>query len=196
MTPVSTTAPHAVPCCVLCAALRQWLFLLESVPSLIIGLVICVWLPSHPLTAWMLTPHQRELLHMKVRLRHKLKLRYQCTRRNSQIYATKHPEHPPPPPDAPAQQNRYLCCVLPAGPWVGRSSRCRTCQAPLVPAATDLAGHDQQAAPALVLHSRQPHARCVPQSALPLQAPPPPSSPTHTCLTRPTCQTQASAGVW
>jgi hypothetical protein len=51
-------------CCGLCC--RQWLFLLEAVPSLLIGVVIWCWLPSHPLTAWMLTPAQQELVHLKV----------------------------------------------------------------------------------------------------------------------------------
>lgn len=44
----------------------QWLFLLEAIPSLVMGLVIWFLLPSTPLTAWMLTPQQRELVHRRV----------------------------------------------------------------------------------------------------------------------------------
>eukprot|EP00878_Enallax_costatus_P032050 GHUV01035143.1.p1 GENE.GHUV01035143.1~~GHUV01035143.1.p1 ORF type:complete len:433 (+),score=47.34 GHUV01035143.1:803-2101(+) len=44
----------------------QWLFIIEGVPSVILGISMMIWLPSEPLTAWMLTPHQREMLHQTV----------------------------------------------------------------------------------------------------------------------------------
>jgi hypothetical protein len=40
--------------------------MLEAVPSLVIGVVIYVLLPSHPLEANMLTESERELVHLKV----------------------------------------------------------------------------------------------------------------------------------
>jgi hypothetical protein len=43
----------------------QYLFIIEGVPSVLLGLAIMVWLPSTPLTAWMLSPEERELLHRK-----------------------------------------------------------------------------------------------------------------------------------
>jgi len=57
---VPTTTP--TPRC----SCRQWLFLIESTPSLVFGAVMWCWLPSHPLSAWMLTPEERELVHLKV----------------------------------------------------------------------------------------------------------------------------------
>lgn len=45
----------------------QYLFILEGVPSVLLGLAMLVWLPSTPLSAWMLTHDERELLHRKVR---------------------------------------------------------------------------------------------------------------------------------
>lgn len=55
-------------CVLLCITrvCRQWLFIIEAIPSLLMGVVIWCWLPSHPLTAWMLTPRQRQLVHQKV----------------------------------------------------------------------------------------------------------------------------------
>lgn len=55
-------------CLMLCCAVlcRQWLFLMEAIPSLLIGALIWCLLPSHPLTAWMLMPAQRELVHSRV----------------------------------------------------------------------------------------------------------------------------------
>ncbi|KAF6256298.1 major facilitator superfamily domain-containing protein, partial [Scenedesmus sp. NREL 46B-D3] len=44
----------------------QYLFIIEGVPSVLLGLAIMVWLPSTPLTAWMLSAEERELLHKKV----------------------------------------------------------------------------------------------------------------------------------
>jgi hypothetical protein len=63
---MSTPSPCSNPGAHFCPVCRQWLFLVESLPSLVIGGVIWCWLPSHPLTAWMLTPSQRELVHRKV----------------------------------------------------------------------------------------------------------------------------------
>lgn len=45
----------------------QWLFIVEGVPSVLLGLVMFVVVPSHPLTAWFLRPEERHLLHHKVR---------------------------------------------------------------------------------------------------------------------------------
>jgi ACS family tartrate transporter-like MFS transporter len=44
----------------------QWLFLIEGVPSVVLGVAIAVWLPSSPLSAAMLTADERVLLHEKV----------------------------------------------------------------------------------------------------------------------------------
>lgn len=45
----------------------QWLFIVEGVPSVILGMVTYWLLPSHPLwDAWMLTPQEREMLHLRV----------------------------------------------------------------------------------------------------------------------------------
>jgi hypothetical protein len=44
----------------------QWLFIIEGVPSVLLGGAILTWLPSTPLTAWMLSAEERELLHRKV----------------------------------------------------------------------------------------------------------------------------------
>jgi hypothetical protein len=48
------------------AAGWQYLFIIEGVPSVLLGLAIMTWLPSSPLTAWVLSPEERELLHRKV----------------------------------------------------------------------------------------------------------------------------------
>jgi hypothetical protein len=50
-----------------CPAGWQWLFIIEGVPSVLLGAAILTWLPSTPLTAWMLSAEERELLHRKVR---------------------------------------------------------------------------------------------------------------------------------
>lgn len=56
--------------CVLCLisiAVLQWLFIVEGIPSVILGMVTYWLLPSHPLwDAWMLTPAEREALHLRV----------------------------------------------------------------------------------------------------------------------------------
>lgn len=44
----------------------QYLFILEGIPSIILGLAVWMWLPSHPLDAWMLDQKERELLHQQV----------------------------------------------------------------------------------------------------------------------------------
>eukprot|EP00878_Enallax_costatus_P014248 GHUV01014903.1.p1 GENE.GHUV01014903.1~~GHUV01014903.1.p1 ORF type:complete len:424 (+),score=46.11 GHUV01014903.1:395-1666(+) len=44
----------------------QWLFILEGVPSFVLGLVMFVVVPSHPLMAWFLGPEERHLLHLQV----------------------------------------------------------------------------------------------------------------------------------
>lgn len=44
----------------------QYLFIIEGVPSVLLGLALLTWLPSTPLSAWMLTLEERELLHRKV----------------------------------------------------------------------------------------------------------------------------------
>jgi MFS family permease len=44
----------------------QWLFIIEGVPSVLLGAAILTWLPSTPLTAWMLSTEERELLHKQV----------------------------------------------------------------------------------------------------------------------------------
>ena len=45
----------------------QWLFIIEGVPSVLMGAAMMVWLPSSPLTAhsW-LSRAEAELLHLKV----------------------------------------------------------------------------------------------------------------------------------
>jgi hypothetical protein len=45
----------------------QWLFIIEGVPSVLLGAAMMLLLPSGPLTAWMLTPKERQFLHNKVR---------------------------------------------------------------------------------------------------------------------------------
>jgi hypothetical protein len=50
-----------------CVLLLQWLFIIEGVPSVMLGAVMMVLLPSGPLTAWMLTLKERQFLHHKVR---------------------------------------------------------------------------------------------------------------------------------
>ncbi|KAI8468443.1 MAG: major facilitator superfamily domain-containing protein [Monoraphidium minutum] len=44
----------------------RWLFLLEGLPSILVGAAIFAFLPSEPLAAWWLAPHQREVLHAAV----------------------------------------------------------------------------------------------------------------------------------
>ncbi|WIA31251.1 hypothetical protein OEZ86_001249 [Tetradesmus obliquus] len=44
----------------------QWLFLVEGVPSVLLGMCCWVWLPSSPLTAAMLSREEGQLLHEKV----------------------------------------------------------------------------------------------------------------------------------
>jgi hypothetical protein len=51
---------------VFCLLLLQWLFIIEGVPSVLLGAVMMVLLPSGPLSAWMLTPKERHFLHKKV----------------------------------------------------------------------------------------------------------------------------------
>jgi hypothetical protein len=46
--------------------LLQWLFIVEGVPSVAAGLAMLAWLPSHPLTAVMLTKQEAEALHAQV----------------------------------------------------------------------------------------------------------------------------------
>jgi hypothetical protein len=45
----------------------RWLFLLEGLPSILLGLIMWAALPSDPLSAWMLPLEQREALHAAVR---------------------------------------------------------------------------------------------------------------------------------
>lgn len=46
---------------------RQWLFIVEGIPSVLLGMVTYWLLPSHPLwDAWMLTLQEREMLHLRV----------------------------------------------------------------------------------------------------------------------------------
>lgn len=45
----------------------QWLFIIEGVPSVLLGVAIMLWLPNEPLTAWMLHLEERQLLHDEVR---------------------------------------------------------------------------------------------------------------------------------
>uniref|UniRef100_A0A383W9P8 Major facilitator superfamily (MFS) profile domain-containing protein n=1 Tax=Tetradesmus obliquus TaxID=3088 RepID=A0A383W9P8_TETOB len=44
----------------------QWLFIIEGIPSVILGVAMMVFVPSHPLSAWMLTPRERKHLHLTV----------------------------------------------------------------------------------------------------------------------------------
>jgi ACS family tartrate transporter-like MFS transporter len=44
----------------------QWLFLIEGVPSVLLGVAIAVWLPSSPLTAAILSREEGQLLHERV----------------------------------------------------------------------------------------------------------------------------------
>uniref|UniRef100_A0A383VEN5 Major facilitator superfamily (MFS) profile domain-containing protein n=1 Tax=Tetradesmus obliquus TaxID=3088 RepID=A0A383VEN5_TETOB len=44
----------------------QWLFIIEGLPSIALGAVMMLVLPSGPLTAWMLTPRERQFLHNRV----------------------------------------------------------------------------------------------------------------------------------
>lgn len=45
----------------------QWLFIVEGIPSVLLGMATYWLLPSHPLwDAWMLTPAEREALHLRV----------------------------------------------------------------------------------------------------------------------------------
>jgi hypothetical protein len=46
--------------------LLQWLFIIEGVPSVAAGLAMLAWLPSHPLSAAMLTKQEAEALHAQV----------------------------------------------------------------------------------------------------------------------------------
>lgn len=56
-----------VCCCAALSLCRQWLFIVEGIPSVILGMVTYWLLPSHPLwDAWMLTPQEREMLHLRV----------------------------------------------------------------------------------------------------------------------------------
>jgi hypothetical protein len=59
----------AAACGRCCPSLRrQWLFIIEGLPSVLLGVAMWIWLPSHPLwDAWMLTPQQREVVHARVR---------------------------------------------------------------------------------------------------------------------------------
>lgn len=52
-------------CCL--PAYLQWLFIIEGLPSIALGAVMMLALPSGPLTAWMLTPRERQFLHNRVR---------------------------------------------------------------------------------------------------------------------------------
>jgi hypothetical protein len=45
----------------------QWLFIIEGVPSVLLGAAMMLLLPSGPLSAWMLTSKERQFLHHKVR---------------------------------------------------------------------------------------------------------------------------------
>jgi MFS family permease len=45
----------------------RWLFLIEGLPTIGVGLAVWGLLPSEPLSAWWLTPRQREALHHAVR---------------------------------------------------------------------------------------------------------------------------------
>jgi hypothetical protein len=57
----------------------QWLFLIEGVPSVLLGVAIAVWLPSSPLSAAMLTEEERVLLHEKVNTAQQVAARmWQC----------------------------------------------------------------------------------------------------------------------
>lgn len=44
----------------------QWLFILEGIPSVLLGIVMLVVVPNGPLTAWFLTPEERQALHHEV----------------------------------------------------------------------------------------------------------------------------------
>lgn len=44
----------------------QWLFLLEGVPSVLIGLLVFVWLPDGPKAAKWLTPQERDLITRRI----------------------------------------------------------------------------------------------------------------------------------
>lgn len=45
----------------------QWLFVVEGIPSVLLGMVTFWLLPSHPLwDAWMLTAEEKEMLHLRV----------------------------------------------------------------------------------------------------------------------------------
>jgi predicted membrane metal-binding protein len=53
--------------CCICTAVQQWLFIVEGIPSVLLGMATYWLLPSHPLwDAWMLTPAEREALHLRV----------------------------------------------------------------------------------------------------------------------------------
>jgi MFS transporter, ACS family, tartrate transporter len=45
----------------------QWLFLIEGIPSLIMGVMVFLWLPDRPADAKWLTPEQREVLTARIR---------------------------------------------------------------------------------------------------------------------------------
>lgn len=44
----------------------QWLFVLEGIPSILLGLAMYAVVPNGPLTAWFLAPDERRLLHARV----------------------------------------------------------------------------------------------------------------------------------
>ncbi|KAI8465365.1 MAG: major facilitator superfamily domain-containing protein [Monoraphidium minutum] len=44
----------------------QWLFVLEGIPSVILGIAMLAVVPNGPRTAWFLSPEEGELLHLRV----------------------------------------------------------------------------------------------------------------------------------
>ncbi|KAF8068182.1 abaQ [Scenedesmus sp. PABB004] len=44
----------------------EWLFIIEGIPSVLLGFAMMALVPSHPLSAWMLSVEEREALHVTV----------------------------------------------------------------------------------------------------------------------------------
>jgi hypothetical protein len=45
---------------------RQWLFILEGVPSVALGIALAIWLPESPLQSRWLTEEQKQLFSQDV----------------------------------------------------------------------------------------------------------------------------------
>jgi hypothetical protein len=64
-TPLLLTDHLCCHCCV-CHISRQWLFILEGLPSVLLGVLLAIFLPESPLHSSWITAQQKELFKQDV----------------------------------------------------------------------------------------------------------------------------------